>query len=74
MIQAELFESKQSLPIIYRYENFNIHKKINYKSSNMFKYGSQHKTTIDVCYNEPVYNRYGCNRTGLDYSLNPQQP
>lgn len=76
--QLELFSIKVKqerccLPIIYRYENFNINKKINYKSAPMFLYGSKHRTTIDVCYNEPVFNRYGANRNGLDYSTHPYE-
>lgn len=74
MNQLSLFTEKpekqirEILPIIYRYENFNIHKKINYKTSPHLFYGSKHNHTVHNCYREPVLNRYGCNRKGLDYS------
>lgn len=71
LFEAKLPKERHGLPVIYRYENLPINKKINYKIAPHFKYGSKHNTTIDNCYNEPVFNRYGLNRKGLDYSLQP---
>lgn len=68
MFEQKPKEVRSSLPIIYRYENFSIHKKINYKTAPHFMYGGEYNNTVHNCYREPVRNRYGCNRKGLDYS------
>ncbi len=74
-MQIELFEKKEksryALPVIYRYENLPINKKINYKTAPHFRYGSKHRSVIWCCYNTPVLNTYGLCRRGLDYSLEP---